>query len=108
MTSVVRSTSFEQVQATYCSSDQDRDQLSELLPATVIPAAFPSAANTTFGFVGSAFATDSSADPVNVNSMDPKNSAQRAITYLVFVKCSAWVCKSPGMVSSWIVFASSA
>lgn len=70
------------------------------LPATVIPAALPRAAITTFGLSASARATDSSADPVKLKSMLPRNSAHRAIMYFVLVKCSDCVCRRPGIMTT--------
>lgn len=77
--------------STSCAEQGTRQSHFTKIPAIAIPAPLPSAAITTFGSSGLANATDSKADPVKLNSMLPRNSAHKAITYLVFEKCSAWV-----------------
>ena len=70
-----------------------------VVPAIAMPAPLPRAAITTFGSVGFASATDNRALPVKLKRQDPRNSAHRAMMYLDFVKCSACVCKRPGILA---------
>lgn len=63
-----------------------------------MPAPLPIAAITTLGSSGFASATDKRALPVKLKRQDPRNSAHSAITYFDLVKCSACVCRSPGML----------